>query len=185
LKTGTVFKTFIAKDGRTVTLRSPRWDDLDDLTEFINSLIDEGAQITAYQKVTREQEALWLGQQLADVEKGTKIIIVAEVDGGVIANSSFSKKTGYSEHVGVLGIAIKNGYRDIGIGTELMNELILKAKDMGLKLLTLSVFESNDRARHVYEKVGFKETGRIPKELFKDGKYIDHTYMVKELTKIP
>lgn len=183
MKTGTIFKTFTAKDGRTVTLRSLKWEDLDDLVKFINSLIDEGAQITASKKVTREQEAVWLGQRLTDVENGNQVIVVAEVDGRVIANSSFSKKTGYSEHVGILGIAIKDGYRDIGIGTELMNVLISKAEDMDLKMLTLSVFASNDRAKHVYEKVGFKETGRIPKELYKDGKYIDHIYMVKELTK--
>ena len=52
---------------------------------------------------------------------------------------------------------------------------------MGLKMLTLGVFSSNDRAMHVYNKVGFKETGRFPKEICKDGKYIDHIIMAKEI----
>jgi hypothetical protein len=30
-------------------------------------------------------------------------------------------------------------------------------------------------------KVRFKETGRVPKEIFKDGKYIDHIIMTLEL----
>ena len=43
------------------------------------------------------------------------------------------------------------------------------------------MFSNNERARHVYEKVGFKETGRIPKGLYRNGKFIDDVIMVKEL----
>jgi len=49
------------------------------------------------------------------------------------------------------------------------------------KLLTLSLFATNRIAYHLYEKLGFIETGRIPKALFKDGKYIDEVMMTKEL----
>lgn len=84
--------------------------------------------------------------------------------------------------MGGLGIAIRNGYRDIGIGTKMLETLILHAEKMGLKILTLTVFSTNKRAKYVYEKIGFKETGRIPNELYKNEKYIDHIIMVKELT---
>ena len=42
---GYIYKTFTAKDGRQITLRSPRWDDLDDLLTFINAIVDEGVDI--------------------------------------------------------------------------------------------------------------------------------------------
>jgi RimJ/RimL family protein N-acetyltransferase len=48
---------------------------------------------------------------------------------------------------------------------------------MGLRVLTLSAFESNKRAIHVYEKVGFVQTGRIPRKFFREGKYIDEVIM--------
>ncbi|MBN1682846.1 GNAT family N-acetyltransferase [Candidatus Bathyarchaeota archaeon] len=182
MKTGTIIKNFFANDGRKVILRTLKWEDLDDCLEFINSLVEEGADITVFQKVTREYEIDWLSKQLAEVEKGNTFIVVAEVGGKLVANSSITKKTGYSKHVGVLGISIKDGYRDIGIGTEMMNTLISKGKEMGLKIITLTVFSSNSRAKHVYEKVGFRETGRIPKEIYKNGEFIDHIFMVKELT---
>ena len=83
--------------------------------------------------------------------------------------------------MGVLGIIIKDNYRDIGIGTKMLETLILQAKNMGLRILTLTVFSTNKRAKHVYEKVGFKETGRIPKDIFKNGKFIDQLIMVKDL----
>ena len=182
MKAGRIIRHFTAKDGRQVTLRTPRWEDLDDLTEFINSLVEEGADISRDKKVTREEEAEWLGRRLADLENDKIFFMVAEIDGKVVANSEIGRKEGYSSHVGGVGIGIQEGYRDIGIGTEMLETLIAQAEEMGLKILTLGVFSSNDRAIHVYNKVGFRETGRIPKEIFKDGKYVDHIIMTKEIS---
>ena len=181
MKTGTIIHRFKVKDGREVVLRTPRWEDLDDLTEFINSLVEEGADITKNEKVTRQEEAQWLGRRLADLENDRVFLLVAEVDGKVVANSELGRKDGFSEHVGGIGIGIRDGYRDIGVGTEMLRTLIDKAKNWNLKILELGVFSTNDRAQHVYRKIGFKETGRFPKEIFKDGKYIDHIIMTMEL----
>lgn len=81
----------------------------------------------------------------------------------------------------MLGIAIRSSFRDIGIGTEMMKTLIKQAHAMGLKVLTLSAFATNKRAIHVYAKVGFLKTGRIPKKFFKENKYIDEIIMTKVL----
>jgi len=50
-----------------------------------------------------------------------------------------------------------------------------------VKILTFDVYVTNKRAIHVYEKVGFKETGRVPKRYYKKGKYIDAVIMTKEI----
>ena len=172
---------FIAKDGREVLLRPPRWEDLDDLLAFINSLVEEGAEILRSKKVTRDEEADWLGRKLADMEKGNLFWLVAEVDGTVIASSELKTGTGYSRHVGEIGVGVKRGYRDIGVGTELLNRLISHAKTISLELLTLTVSSSNTRAIHVYGRVGFEETGRIPRSRFKNGIYRDDIIMTKKL----
>ena len=181
MKTGKILCRFADREGREVILRTPRWEDLDDLTDFINSLVEEGADICRKEKVTREEEAEWLGRRLADLENDKVLLMVAEVDGKVVANSEIGRKEGYSSHVGGLGIGIRTGYRDVGIGTEMLRTLIAQAEGMGLKILTLGIFASNDRAMHVYDKVGFKETGRFPKEIYKDGRYIDHIIMTREI----
>jgi RimJ/RimL family protein N-acetyltransferase len=170
---------FIAKDGREVLLRPPRWEDLDDLLAFINSLVEEGAEILRNQKVTRDEEADWLGRKLADMEKGNLFWLVAEVDGTVIASSELKTGTGYSRSA--RGVGVKRGYRDIGVGTELLNRLLSHAKTISLELLTLTVSSSNTRAIHVYERVGFEETGCIPHSLFKNGTYRDDIIMTKKL----
>ncbi len=174
-------RTFKAKDGRKVVLRSVRWDDLEDLIEFIDSLADEGADILRTERVTREEEAEWLGRRLARIDNGELIDGVAEVDGKVVANSEVQKRTGMMSHIGDFGIGIRSGYRGIGIGTEIMKALIEESKKAGLKILVLDHFASNKHARALYEKMGFREMGRIPNGIYKSGKYIDLIRMVREL----
>jgi len=181
MKAGTVIRSFTVKDGKKVILRAPKWEDLDDLLQLINSLVDERADIFRVEKASRMEEIDWLSRVLASLEKDEVFFLVAEVDGRVIASSDLRPQRGYEKHVGVIGIVIKNGFRDAGIGTEIMRTLVEQGGKMGLKVLTLSAFGTNKRAIHVYEKVGFVETGRIPKKHFRDDQYIDEVIMTKLL----
>jgi len=181
MKTGKIVKSFKAKDGREVVLRTPKWEDLDDLLELINSLVEEDAEIIINEKVSREEEIEWLSGTLASLEKDEVFFLVAEVDGKVVASSSIRPLRGFDKHVGILGVVLKSGVRDVGIGTEMMKALVEQAYEMGLKVLTLTVFATNKRAIHVYKKVGFAQTGTIPKKHFKDGRYIDEVIMTKVL----
>lgn len=181
MKSGKIVRSFFAKDGRKVVLRTPKWEDLDDFLEIINSLVDEGADILRTERVSKEEEIDFLSKVLSRLEKDEMFYLVAEVDGKVVAVSEISKRGGYEKHVGVIGIAIRNGFRDLGIGTEIMKALVEQAQKMGLKVLTLSAFATNKPAIHVYEKVGFVQTGTIPKKHFKEGKYIDEIILTKVL----
>jgi len=182
MKAGKVIRTFSAKDGRKVILRTLKWEDLDDFLELINSLFDERANICRNQKVSREEEIDWLSKALSRLERDEVFYLAAEVDRTVIANSEINRRTSsYDRHVGAIGIAIKDGFRNVEIGTRMMETLIEQARAMGLTVLTLSVFANNARAIHVYEKVGFTQTGNIPKSFFKEGSYIDKIIMTKIL----
>ena len=173
--------TFKARDGKKVVLRSIRWEDLDDCIEFINSLVEEGADILRDTKVSREEEADWLGKRLARADKGEIIDVVAEVDGRLVANSEVEKRSGLMSHVGYLGIGIKADYRGIGIGTQIMQALKEESKKAGLKILVLDAFATNKTAQALYRKMGFQDAGRIPKAVYKNGEYIDLVRMTLEL----
>jgi RimJ/RimL family protein N-acetyltransferase len=181
LKAGTIIRSFMAKDGRRVILRAPQWSDLDDFLKLISALVEEGADINMDAKTTRDAEVDWLARHLSAIEKDGKAAVVAEVDGRAIGQTDVTPKSGRQRHVGVLGIVIRNGYRDIGIGTELMEEAEAQARRLGLKILTLEVFSSNSRARHVYERAGYRIVGRVPKAVLKDGEYVDSIIMTKEI----
>ena len=176
-----IYGEFHTRDGRKVILRTPRMRDLDNFLEFINSLVDEGAEILVEKRTTREAEADWLGKLLADIEKGSAICVAGEVGGKVVANSEVRRGTGKRSHVGTLGIGIRDGYRDVGIGTEMMRVLVQESRRAGLRLLRLTVFNSNLRARHVYEKAGFREVGKMPKAIRQGDRYVDEVCMALEL----
>jgi RimJ/RimL family protein N-acetyltransferase len=176
---GRVFRRFHAVDGQEVVLRTPKREDLGDLMGLINSLVDEKAQIARMEKVTMEEEAEWMPKMLSNLEKDLLFFLVAEVNKKLVASSDIHILSGDEKHVGVLGIVVKAGFRDLGIGTEMMKTLVEQAEALGLKVLTLHVFATNKLAVHVYEKVGFVQTGKIPKKHFREGRYIDEVIMTK------
>ena len=84
----------------------PTWNDLDDLTDYINALVHERAEITKAEPVKREEEAEWLGQRLSDIENGSVIMLVAEVNQKVVGVGEVSILEGERSHTGYLGISV-------------------------------------------------------------------------------
>ncbi len=77
-------------------------------------------------------------------------------------------------------IALKQEYCDAGLGTAMMEYALSLAREMGYEQVELEVVDGNDRARHVYEKMGFRESGRVLRSLkYDDGSYRDEISMVK------
>lgn len=63
------------------------------------------------------------------------------------------------DQVDIMNIVIKKTYRNQGIGTLLLENLILLAKDLNISTLFLEVNEQNKPAIHLYEKLGFERLG--------------------------
>ena len=187
MKTGKIYRHINTSRGETVTLRALKWEDLDDCMAFINNLVGEKDSepdlgIVADRKQTRDEEAEWLANQITGIEKGSIVSVVAEVKGRLEASGDVAKGS-YEDtkHHGYLGIAISRTHRNRGIGLEMMRTLIKESRKAGLKTIQLEVFANNPRAIHVYERTGFKEAGRIPKKMLRNGKFIDSIVMAREL----
>ncbi len=187
MKAGSIYHRFTAENGAKVTLRALRWEDLDDMVRFINSLVEERSVnselgIIADKTQTREQEAEYVSQVLRGLEKGDIVSVVAEVGGRVVANSDVRRgQYGDTRHHGHLGIAILRKYRGLGIGLAMMKTLIRECRKAGLKTVQLEVFSNNARAIHVYKRVGFEEVGTIPKKMHRGSRFYDSLVMATEL----
>jgi ribosomal protein S18 acetylase RimI-like enzyme len=187
MKTGQLFGKFVAKSGKNVTFRTIRWEDLDSCVEFINKLVAERDEdpflgIIADKLQTRDSEAEWLSDRLVEIENGSLISVVAEVDGKLIANSEvLGGKTSDETDHGKLGISVSKEYRNQGVGLQMMSILLDESRKAGLKTVELEVFATNSRAIHVYEKAGFREVGRIPKKIHRKDRFIDIVVMAIEL----
>ena len=76
-------------------------------------------------------------------------------------------------HICNASYAVISGKRGLHIGRELVMDCINKARELGFRILQFNaVVESNVAARHLYEKLGFKQLGTIPQGFrMKDGHY--------------
>jgi RimJ/RimL family protein N-acetyltransferase len=79
----------------------------------------------------------------------------------------------------MLGIAIGDkAYWDGGYGTDTMRTVCrFGFETMNLHRIELEVYAPNERARHVYEKVGFRQEGIRRQARFQRGQYIDVVVM--------
>jgi len=69
-------------------------------------------------------------QTISRLEKDEQFFLVAEVDKKVVASSDFQIQGGTEEHSGEIGIAVRDGYRNLGIGTEIMKTLLEQAASL-------------------------------------------------------
>ena len=83
-----------------------------------------------------------------------------------------------NRHTATIGIAVSPEWRGQGVGTALMQAIIDFARQGGvLKRLELEVISTNERAIHVYRKLGFVPEGLHRRKLYKDGQYHDNLSM--------
>ncbi len=143
-------KVFTTQKGREVLFRPLReGESVDALLRFINDLADEDTFVTVTRRFTREEEDVWLSRRLGAIGEGKALTLLALSGERVIASVGVDRKGSRSEHVGEMGIAISPDFRDEGIGSALLRELIALAKNsMGLKILVLRVFGPNELFHH-------------------------------------
>lgn len=77
-----------------------------------------------------------------------------------------------------LGITVYKPHWDQGFGTDAVRTLCrFGFREMNLQRIELHVHETNPRGRRAYEKVGFKEEGRLRRAHFIDGSHVDVVVM--------
>jgi len=77
-----------------------------------------------------------------------------------------------------VGLDIMPEFRGKGYGVksyEMLLEFLFK--HLNMNMVYLKVADFNPNAKKLYEKVGFKETGRLPQFYYRHGKYWDYIIM--------
>jgi RimJ/RimL family protein N-acetyltransferase len=64
-----------------------------------------------------------------------------------------------------------------------MREAENQAPRLGIEIIALDVFASNARGRRLYEKMGYRVVGRVPRGILREGEYIDDVILTKDLKK--
>ncbi|MHB8700187.1 MAG: GNAT family N-acetyltransferase [Nitrososphaerales archaeon] len=150
-------------------------EDIPVLIANFRAVSDE--KIYLFTEVVTDERAKRLAQS---IKNENNLNAVAEVDSRIVGEISLYSfgDSSKSEHVRNLGMMIINGFREIGVGSALMDYAIKWAFEQPkVEKITLGVFSTNLLAKKLYEKFGFGVDG-VYKEMFKiNGEYVDEFLM--------
>jgi len=166
-----------------VIIREPKSSDAKALMGYINPIIAEpGVGIMLDKPQSLKQENDYLKGVIKTIKSGKGVYLYAFKGDTLVGSADINLKDYKQSHVGEFGITVANDYRDIGLGSFLMKTIINYAKEklVGLEIIQLGVFADNSRARHVYQKMGFKEVALMPRVIKNKGKYTDEVIMHKQ-----
>lgn len=171
------------KNGKTAIFRSPVPEDAPALLDYMKRTAGE----TDFLLRTPEECTMTIQAEEAFLQKicdsPTEVMILCTVDGVLAGNCQLSRKTKLkNRHRGSVGIALLRDYWGLGIGTAMFRELTAVAESWGLMQMELEYIEGNDRARGLYEKMGFETVGFTPNAIrLADGSLRKEFIMVKPL----
>lgn len=177
-------KKITLKDNRICVLRSVEAKDAADMLEYLRIVSSETPFLLRNEdEVTYTIES---EEQLLESKRNSprEIMMIAEVEGVVAGNCGIVTHGDLRRvyHRCGFAIAIKELYWNLGIGSAMMEYAFSLAKEMGYEQAELEVVDGNNRAKGLYERFGFKETGKNFRALkYDDGSYKDEYKMVKML----
>lgn len=165
------------------TIRKLKAEDQRDLIDVYFSYFDELKSNKEFglllpnKKPSVKDENKWFSDKWRSIMRGDTIASVAVVDGKVVGLCDIYGSTGTpNAHVGHLGIAIRAGYRGIGIGKELMKHALENAGKR-FEIVNLSVFNVNKNAIKLYSSLGFKKYGSLPNGIKRGKSYFNEDLM--------
>lgn len=175
--------TIIDLNGKELLLRNATEDDAQMLLDGLKVvcgetkfLLKEPEEIT----LTLEEERDFIRNNNASE---TNAFIIGFLDGEYVGNCSLmGKNIMRQRHRASMGIALQQKFTGLGIGTVMMEKLIAIATEKGFEQLELDVVADNERAIHLYQKMGFEIYGTFPNTMkYMDGTYADEHWMMKKL----
>jgi len=165
----------VLRDGRAVRVRPGELDDANAILENINLVCAEEVYLMMDEvPYDLERERQWLSE--FDGERNALFVathgeaIVGQVD-------SHGGEWSKMRHVGVVGIAIRDGWREVGLGQVLMARILEWMRARGFKKADLRVFAPNERARRLYESFGFEVEGVERRQVLIRGEFVDELKM--------
>ena len=114
------------------------------------------------------------------LDKDNSIMLVATINNeeliGIASVGANDKEK--TKHVCEVGITVSKDFWGFGIGTVLMEEIEIWAKESGvIRRLELTVHAENERAIALYEKMGYQEEGLMKRVMFINDEFVDGIMM--------
>lgn len=153
-----------------IVIRKYRESDLDEMTDIWNEVVAEGNAFPQTDILDKaDAKEFFSGQTFCAVAEDE------ETNQTVGLYILHPNNVGRCGHICNASYAVKSNVRGAHIGERLVNHCLNTARKCGFKIIQFNaVVFSNVHARNLYERIGFKQVGIIPKGFYmKNGEYED------------
>ena len=173
------------KDKTYGVLRNPEPCEGGKVLELMRICAGETEYLMHYpDEVIRSEESEAAFIQMSNESDGS-LLLVCDIDGelaGLCSLNCAGMTKSKVRHRARVGISVISKYWGRGLGTIMMNALEKQAKAIGISQMELEFIEGNDRARGLYEGLGYRVTGELPNAIHsRDGKRLGLFTMIKEI----
>lgn len=154
---------------KNIVVREYSADDIPAMKDIWNEVVDEGVAFPQEDELTDGSAREVFAQQ-------TYCGVAADEDGKVYGMYILHpNNVGRCGHIANASYAVSSESRGLHIGEKLVRDCIAQAKAHGFGILQFNaVVATNIHARHLYERIGFKQLGTIPGGFrMDDGHYED------------
>jgi L-amino acid N-acyltransferase YncA len=153
-------------------MRAATLDDLAAIVEIYNSTIPGRTVSADTEPVSVEQRLPWFHAH----DPARRPILVAEEEGevvGWISLSDFYDGRPAYHATAEIGIYVKEGHRRTGMGKRMLEEVIRRAPQLGIKTITAGAFGGNEPSLMLFERFGFGRWAHFPRVAELDGEEQD------------
>lgn len=169
-------KEISLRDGRKITLRSAGPADAANLLRHL-----QVAHAESYRNMN--QSALyWQNFSVADEEKiltdfekaPNKLMLVALAGERIVGGLGLvGYQAEFTKRSASIGMSIQKEFQGTGLGTAMMQYMLLQARAAGFRRVDLTVRTYNTAGIALYEKSGFERIGLLKDMAFIDGEYVN------------
>lgn len=154
---------------KNIVVRKYGADDIPAMKDIWNEVVDEGNAFPQEEDLTDEGAKDFFAQQ---TYCGVAVGEDGKIYGMYILHPNNIGRCG---HIANASYAVSLESRGLHIGEKLVRDCVVQAKAHGFGILQFNaVVTTNIHARHLYERIGFKQLGTIPGGFrMDDGHYED------------
>lgn len=165
-------------DGTRVTLRPMLPEDEDALVRFFTHVSEDDRRYLKEEVTSTEVIARWSHE----LDYNRALPLLAFDDGRLVADATLHKRRSVARsHVAEVRVVVDPDYRERGLGTILLRELIAIASDGGLERIVLElVADEQTQGIEAAERLGFVRLATLPLHV-KDQTGKPHDLIILEL----
>ena len=167
------------KDGTKVILRPMVPEDQDALYDFFKEVPREEARYLRDDVQSRLVVEKWA----KNLDYNKTLPILAVKDGDIIADATINRRrSGWKWHLGTVRLFVHKGYRNVGLGHLMIEELGRIAYELEIEKLIAEIPDLNTTAINAFFKEGFYRTAVI-QNMVKDreNRPVDVVVMMKDI----